>query len=222
PLISATFARAFLDVNREAFELDPAMFDGPLPAYVNCRSPRVKAGLGTIARVVSRGQEIYGKKLEFSEALERVRDYYVPFHEAVQSTINTTQSAFGACILIDCHSMPSIGLGRLANSANLADFVLGDCYGSACASPVMDEAEAWLVKTGYRVARNSPYAGGFTTRHYGRPTKGVHALQIEINRALYMNETTLRKKPSFQRLQRDMETLVARLGRLDLNGLRAA
>lgn len=222
PLVVATFARAFLDVNREAFELDPSMFKDALPGYVNSRSPRVQAGLGTIARVVARGQEIYGRKLSFAEALERIRDYYIPFHEAVQAAITETQSAFGACILIDCHSMPSTGLGPLAASRQLADFVLGDCYGSACAPAVTEAAEAWLTDQGYKVARNAPYAGGFTTRHYGRPGNAVHALQIEINRGLYMDEGTLRKKPGFEKLRNDMSGLVTYVGELDLHSLRAA
>ncbi len=222
PLVAATFARAFLDVNREAFELDPSMFDDALPGYVNSRSPRVQAGLGTIARVVARGQEIYGRKLSFAEALERIRDYYIPFHEAVQATIARTQAAFGACILIDCHSMPSTGLGPLAAGRPLAEFVLGDCYGSACSPSVTEAAEAWLTDKGYKVARNAPYAGGFTTRHYGRPCNAVHALQIEINRSLYMNEATLAKKPSFDQLRDDMSALISCLGELDLRRLRAA
>lgn len=222
PLVYATFARAFLDVNREAFELDPSMFKDTLPGYVNSRSPRVQAGLGTIARVVARGQEIYGRKLNFAEALERIRDYYIPFHETIQSAITETQSTFGACILIDCHSMPSTGLGPLAASRPLADFVLGDCYGSSCAPTVTEAAEAWLTAKGYKVARNAPYAGGFTTRHYGRPCNAIHALQIEINRGLYMEEATLAKKPSFDRLKNDMSGLVGCVGELDLRSLRAA
>ena len=221
PLIVANFARAFLDVNREAFELDPGMFEAPLPGYVNSRSPRVQAGLGTIARVVSQGKEIYNRKLNLDEALARIRDYYIPFHETVQSAIAETREAFGACLLLDCHSMPSSGVGQTANDKQLADFVLGDCYGSACAEIVVRTAEAWLKERGYSVGRNSPYAGGFTTRHYGRPATGIHALQVEINRRLYMDEPTLAKKPEFAALRDDMTGLVAKLGAIGPEALRA-
>ena len=222
PLIAATFARAFLDVNREAFELDPTMFEAPLPGYVNSRSPRVQAGLGTIARVVSQGKEIYSRKLRLDEALERIRDYYIPFHEAVQTVITETQETFGLCVLVDCHSMPSSGLGQSAAGKQLADIVLGDCYGSACAPVVVETAEAVLGDKGYKVGRNSPYAGGFTTRHYGRPQIGVHALQIEINRRLYMDETSLAKNPEFEELRADMTELVNRLGAIEAGQLQAA
>lgn len=222
PMVVANFARAFLDVNREAFELDPSMFEDALPGYVNSRSPRVQAGLGTIARVVSQGKEIYARKLRLDEALQRIRDYYIPFHETVQANIAETQKAFGTCILVDCHSMPSSGLGQATEGKRLADFVLGDCYGSACAPIVTEQAETWLQQRGYRVARNMPYAGGFTTRHYGRPANAVHALQIEINRGLYMDESSLMKKPEFDKLREDMSGLVACLGGIETGALKAA
>jgi N-formylglutamate amidohydrolase len=223
PLLKALFPRAFLDPNREAFELDPEMFADPLPAYVNTRSPRVIAGLGTIARIVGHGQEIYRCKLDFAEALWRINRLYRPYHRALADLIEATRLRFGLCILIDCHSMPSSGdaAGDQAGGSP-ADFVLGDCYGSACHAAVVETAEAWLEERGYAVVRNAPYAGGYTTRHYGRPRAGVHALQIEINRSLYMDERRLTRKPYLATLANEMPLLIEALGRIDVTALRAA
>ena len=212
PLISALFPRAFIDPNREAFELDPDMFADAVPAYVNTRSPRVAAGLGTIARVVATGEEIYRGKLQFEEALTRVNACYRPYHAALSDMIEGTRSRFGHCVLVDCHSMPSAGAPE--SSGARVDIVLGDCYGSSCARAVIDTAERLLRSLDYVVARNSPYAGGFTTRHYGRPRAGIHALQIEISRALYMDEAQLVQKPFFATLMGHMDRLIEALGRL--------
>ncbi|MCW2244806.1 N-formylglutamate amidohydrolase [Azospirillum fermentarium] len=220
PLIRALFPRAFLDVNREPYELDPEMFSDPLPSYVNTRSPRVAAGLGTIARVVANGEDIYRHKLTFPQAVERVNRYYHPYHNALNGLIQRTCARFGHCILVDAHSMPSAGTGEKDRSRRV-DIVLGDCYGNACAAPVMETADAFLRAKGYAVKRNSPYAGGYTTRHYGRPRFGVHALQIEINRTLYMDETTLERRPYLDTLAAHMAELLDTLGRLTAPSLRA-
>lgn len=217
PMIRALFPRAFLDVNREAFELDPEMFADLLPAYVNTKSARVAAGLGTIARIVATGEEIYRRKLRFAEALERVDRFYHPYHGALRSLVETTRDRFGHAVLLDCHSMPSMlgpGLPAMAGHSRL-DFVLGDCHGISCAPFVVEAAERHLRGLGYVVGRNAPYAGGFTTRHYGRPRFAVHALQIEINRAIYMDERTLTRKPYIATLARHMTGLAEVLGRLD-------
>lgn len=220
PLLRAHFPRAYVDANREPFELDPRMFRDALPGYANTRSPRVAAGLGTIARVVASGADIYRDKLPFAEALHRIRNYYWPYHSALRGLIESTTSRFGGCILLDCHSMPSVG-GPMDRDAGhrRVDFVLGDCHATSCAAAVTDTAERTLVKMGYHVTRNTPYSGGFVTRHYGRPEQGVHALQLEINRALYMDEGNLRRLPSLIRLRDDMERLVAALGQLEPGGL---
>ncbi|CAO3414463.1 N-formylglutamate amidohydrolase [Azospirillum doebereinerae] len=224
PLIRALFPRAFLDANREAYELDPEMFADPLPAYVNTRSPRVAAGLGTIARVVANGEDIYKGKLRFAEATERVERYYTPYHTALRRLVEETRAAFGHVLLIDCHSMPSPGPAPGPASAgdrgrNRPDIVLGDCYGNACAADVINAAEQFLRGLGYKVNRNNPYAGGYTTRHYGRPRQGIHALQIEIARNLYMDETALTRLPFLDVLARHMGELVDTLGRLPSDGL---
>ncbi len=222
PLLKALFPRAFLDPNREAFELDPDMFADDLPAYVNTRSPRVIAGLGTIARIVGQGQTIYRGKLSFGEALRRINRLYHPYHRALAHLIDATRRRFGHCILLDCHSMPSAG-DAAGDGCSMActDFVLGDCYGSACDGAVVATAEAWLAGRGFSVARNAPYAGGYTTRHYGRPRAGVHALQIEINRGLYMDERSFSRKPFLATLAKEMPLLVEALGHVDVAGPRA-
>jgi len=215
PLLRALFSRAFLDANREAYELDPDMFADSLPDYVNTRSPRVAAGLGTIARVVANGEEIYRAKLRFADAVQRVAHFYHPYHGALKALIEATTDRFGHCILIDSHSMPSAGSTERARDGRRVDLVLGDCFGSACAPVVIDTAEKLLRSKGYVVSRNTPYAGGFTTRHYGRPRTGVHALQIEINRDLYMDEATLDRLPYLSVLAEHMAELIATLGRID-------
>ncbi|WP_448188732.1 N-formylglutamate amidohydrolase [Azospirillum sp. sgz301742] len=220
PLLRALFPRAFLDANREAYELDPEMFADRLPAYVNTRSPRVAAGLGTIARVVANGEEIYRGKLRFTDAVQRVARFYHPYHGALKELIETTAARFGHCILIDSHSMPSAGSAERDRDGRRVDLVLGDCFGSACAPVVIDTAERLLRSKGYTVNRNAPYAGGFTTRHYGRPRTGVHALQIEINRDLYMDEATLDRLPFLNVLAEHMAELLTTLGRIDGNALR--
>lgn len=192
PLLKSLYPRVFLDCNREPYELDPAMFDSPLPKFVNSRSPRVAAGLGTIARVIATGEEIYAGRLEVDMALARIRTHYFPYHEMLRTMVERTRDRFGVCLLIDCHSMPSVGGPMDADpGSRRVDIVLGDCFGTACAPAITTFAETVLSDLGFAVKRNVPYAGGFTTRHYGRPTEGVHALQIELNRSLYMDETQI-------------------------------
>jgi N-formylglutamate amidohydrolase len=212
PLLAARFPRAFLDVNREAWELDPTMFSDPLPNFVNIRSPRVRMGLGTIARVVASGEEIYARKLRFAEAKRRVEGLYNPYHHALHRLVGETENAFGGYLLIDCHSMPSAA--SEAGGQVAADIVLGDCHGASCVAHVVDAARSLLTRRGFSVALNAPYAGGFTTGHYGNPRRGRHALQIEINRGLYMDERSYRKKTGFARLVSEMTDLVAHLGQL--------
>src|SRR5438132_4778840 len=211
PLLSARFPRAYVDVNREAYELDPSMFCEALPKFVNASSPRVLMGLGTIARLVASGEEIYAEKLRFAEVQDRIERHYRPYHQVLSRLVEETDALFRGCLLIDCHSMPSgvgSGCGR-----SWADIVLGDCHGGACAPEILEAARSFLVERGFSVAINAPYAGGFTTDHYGRPGLQRHALQIEINRALYMNEQSYRRKSYFARLARELTELITRLGR---------
>ncbi|HSU04476.1 MAG TPA: N-formylglutamate amidohydrolase [Acetobacteraceae bacterium] len=208
PLLAATFPRAFCDPNREAWELDPTMFADPLPSWVNTTSPRVGAGLGTIARIVASGETIYRNKLRFSDAERRIRQCWQPYHDTLSALIGGTQAVFGGCLLLDCHSMPAQAPGGRHSGA---DFVLGDAHGTACAPRIARLIEQVLTAIGYSVRRNDPYAGGYITRHYGRPRSGVHALQIEIARGLYMDEARIERLPRFATVQRDMTSLMSRL-----------
>lgn len=216
PLVKACFARAYLDPNREAFELDPSMFEDTLPDFVNTHSPRVRAGLGTIARVVASGEEIYARKLRFAEALQRVEELYRPYHRSLGRLLDATRQHFGFYVLLDCHSMPSTTLPPNRNGQRgRMDIVLGDCHGTSCHPSVADTAQRLLSDKGYAVVRNSPYAGGFTTSHYGKPEEGGHCLQIELGRGLYMDERTYERKPFLTRLARDMRELASALAAIN-------
>ncbi|WP_439817240.1 N-formylglutamate amidohydrolase [Zavarzinia sp. CC-PAN008] len=221
PLLRALFPRAYLDPNREPYELDPGMFADSLPTHANTRSIRVAGGLGTIARVVADGAEIYRTKLSFAEAESRIGQCYRPYHEALAGLLAETRAAFGFAVLIDCHSMPSVA-GPAERDAGLGrpDMVLGDRWGASCAPALMERAAACLRAMGYAVARNDPYAGGYITHNYGRPGEGVHALQIEVNRALYMDEERIERSGGLPGLAADMRHLVEDLGGLTLAALR--
>lgn len=213
PLIRAHFPRAYLDVNREPWELDPTMFVEPLSERFNTTSPRVAAGLGTLARVVAENKPIYKERLTLDDARMRIEGIYQPYHATMQRLLTEAYGAFGVAVLIDCHSMP-----RLSRSGDRLgpDVVLGDRYGTTCAPILADLAEMVFAGAGLRVARNRPYAGGFCTRTYGRPQHGVHALQIELSRHLYMNEVTLEKNGDFAAVRQLVDRLVATLTSFDL------
>jgi len=202
PVMAARFPRALLDLNREPYELDPRMFEGRLPPFANTRSMRVAGGLGTIPRIVADGQEIYRGRVSVDEALRRIEWLYKPYHRTLRQLVNRTASLFGHAVLIDCHSMPSTSVSR--DDGLKADIVLGDRYGTSCVGVLTDLVDVTLRAKGYSVTRNKPYAGGFITEHYGEPALGRHALQIEINRALYMDERTITKRPGFETLLRDL------------------
>jgi len=216
PMLRAHFPRAYLDVNREPWELDPTMFVEPLSDRFNTTSPRVAAGLGTLARVVAENKPIYRDRLTLDDARMRIEGIYHPYHAALQKLLSEAISAFGVALLIDCHSMPRI---TRANDKAAPDIVLGDRYGTTCAPGLVDLAETIFSSAGLRVARNRPYAGGFATRTYGRPQHGVHALQIEISRHLYMNEVTLAKNADFDAIRALVERLIFALIGLDLVSL---
>ncbi len=205
PLLAARFPRAFCDVNREQWELDPGMFTDRLPPYCNTGSPRALAGFGTIARVVGEGEAIYRRKLSFEEARARIEACWTPYHAALTTLIRAARARHDACLLIDCHSMPS-ERGRQA-----AGFVLGDNHGTSCAGAVTSFMEAELTRTGHRVRRNDPYAGGFVTRHYGDPAAGVHVLQLEVARSLYWDERRRMKASGFDAVRRILATVIAAL-----------
>lgn len=216
PLLAATFPRVYCDANREAWELDPGMFDGPLPDFVNSASPRVGAGLGTIARVVASGEAVYRRRLSFEEAADRIRALWEPYHAALSSLIDETLRQHGCCLLIDCHSMPSLP----PEGGRMAEMILGDAHGTAAAPRATRLLEESLSALGYRLRRNDPYAGGYVTRHYGRPREGVHVIQLEIARGLYMDERRIQRLPGLATLRADMDRFVARLMAEDWSFLR--
>jgi len=223
PLMRAHFPRAYLDVNREPYELDPKMFSGGLPNFANTRSMRVAGGLGTIARIVGEAQEIYTGKLSVDEGLERIELLYKPYHRALRRLLGRSQRAFGVVVLVDCHSMPSASLAN--EPAPRADIVLGDRYGTSCGGALAEVFEDCFRAAGLFVTRNKPYAGGYITEHYGNPISNCHAIQIEINRALYMDERSFAPSPNFMQLATLIQATFARIigsGAVALSPLRNA
>lgn len=210
PLLRAHAPRSFIDLNREPYELDPRMFDGPLPGYVNSASPRVAGGLGTIPRVVAEGEDIYRHKLTFAEALARIETVYLPYHRALAALVDEVMAKNGTMLLVDCHSMPSTAISHMAPRGSI-DVVLGDRFGASCGTELTAMAESLFAAEGFRVVRNKPYAGGFITQNQGVPMRGRHALQIEINRGLYLNEATFEKSRNFASLQAAMNRIVGEL-----------
>jgi N-formylglutamate amidohydrolase len=221
-VLAARYARAYVDVNREPYELDPSMFEDELPEFARARTARVAAGLGSIARLVAEGREIYDRKLTFAEANRRIEAVHQPYHQALCSLVRQTKAAHGGAILIDWHSMPgaAAGHGGAAGSRRRIDVVLGDRFGSTCSEDLTALVERELTAMGYITARNAPYAGGYTTEAYGRPVEGVHALQIEISRALYLDETSLQPSNGFARLAGDLERVFQKLAALKPSSLR--
>jgi N-formylglutamate deformylase len=205
PLIAAAFPRAYVDLNRAPAELDAAMFDGPLPVPADPTSPRVQAGLGVIPRIVREGAEIYRGKLSADEARLRLGAFYRPYHAELARLANDTEARFGLAVMIDCHSMPS--------APQAPDIVLGDRYGVAASPLVTRSAEEAFLAQGFSVVRNIPYAGGYSTQIHGRPALRRHALQIEINRALYLDEDRMQPSSQFAafhaRLMAGIRTLLA-------------
>jgi N-formylglutamate amidohydrolase len=218
PLMRAHFPRCYVDVNREPYELDPRMFDGRLPSFANTRSMRVAGGLGTVARVVGEAQEIYHERIPVSEALRRIEGLYKPYHRALRRLMSRIHRDFGAAVLVDCHSMPS-AVGAKDDRPR-ADIVIGDRYGTSCVGAVADTMEEALRDLGYSVNRNKPYAGGFITEHYGNPASGLHSVQLEVNRALYMDERRFERGASFVQLAADLVTMADRLAAVPLEELR--
>src|ERR1700730_6818294 len=195
PLVRVKFPRSYVDVNREPYELYPRMCSGRLPSFANTRSMRVAGGLGTIPRVVGDGQEIYRERLSVDDALARIEALYKPYHRALRRLINKAHQAFGAVVVVDCHSMPSIGVSR--DEPRRPDMVIGDRYGTSCAGLLPDMGEETMSRLGASGGRNKPYAGGFITEHYGNPASGLHTIQLELNRAIYMDERRRERGPRF-------------------------
>ncbi|MBV9549549.1 MAG: N-formylglutamate amidohydrolase [Alphaproteobacteria bacterium] len=206
PLLTAEFPRVFLDVNRGAGEIDAAMFSGPLQVAMDPPSARVAAGLGVIPRIVRDGAEIYRGKLKMEEAGTRLEKLYRPYHQKLAALVHETCVRFGVAVVVDCHSMPS--------ALRAPDIVLGDRYGASAAPALSRVAEQAFAREGFSVARNAPYAGGHTTILYGRPARGCHALQIEVNRGLYLDEDKIVRKQSFERIKLRLTAALTRLVRI--------
>lgn len=206
-LLHATFARAFVDLNRDARELDASMFSDGVPRVAGMPSARVKAGLGCLPRVGASGRDIYASQISRADGQFRLETVHDRYHAALQSEIDALKQDWADVFVIDCHSMPSRQPGR----SNLPDIVLGDRFGSSCSAKLTSRVERFFRREGFSVTRNAPYAGGYTTRRYGRPRRGVHVLQIELNRGLYMNEADVEKSTQFDHLQETVSRLIAEI-----------
>ena len=208
PLISAEFPRAFLDVNRAEDELDPALIAA---AAIRSKTLRVSAGLGVVPRVVSEGRPIYDGKITLTEARARIEACHKPYHSAIGTALRRATECFNVGMLVDCHSMPSEG-GRL--TSRRAEIVVGDCYGVSCGSDVSDAVVGLFRRAGFRVARNAPFAGGYLTHRYGRPRRGYHAVQVEIDRALYLDEARVEPSPGYADFRAALEPVISGLADL--------
>ena len=173
-------------------------------------NPRIASGLGVIPRVVANGRPIYRGKLQLTEAKARIADHWKPYHSALQRELTEARRLFGMALLIDCHSMPHEAIETMAQTgAGRPEVVLGDRFGAACGAEIIDRVEAAFLSAGLRVARNAPFAGAYVTQHYGRPQKGQHVIQVEIDRALYMNEQAIRPNSRFQAFKRQLTRVMA-------------
>ena len=208
PLLAARMPRAWLDVNRSADELDPALIEGQRRGPHN---PRVASGLGVVPRVVSGGRPIYSGKLSQSEVRARLRDVWYPYHGALRRLVDENVATFGRSILVDCHSMPHEALDYLSIGRKRPDIVLGDRFGSAASAEVSDVIEAEFTRAGFTVSRNAPFAGAFIAQHYGRPRASRHVVQVEIDRAAYMDEATLTPHSGYEGVKARLGKVIARL-----------
>jgi N-formylglutamate deformylase len=198
PLLTASAPRAYVDLNRGADELDPGVVEGVRHVTHN---PRISSGLGVIPRVVANGRAIYRGRIRLSEARSRISEIWVPYHATLQRLLSEARQEFGSAILIDCHSMPHEAIDAISSGNRTPDVVLGDRFGAACAPDIIDRVEAAFASAGLRVARNAPFAGAYIAQHYGRPSRGQHAVQVEIDRSLYMDEKFIRPHDGFADLR---------------------
>lgn len=217
PTVTVNFPRSYVDVNREPYELDPRMFTGRMPSFANTRSMRVAGGLGTIPRVVGDGQEIYRTRINVNDALARIETLYKPYHRALRRLIDKAHRTFGTVVVVDCHSMPSVGVSR--DEPPRPDVVIGDRYGTSCAPLLPDTVEQTMSRLGYSVGRNKPYAGGFITEHYSNPISGLHTIQLELNRAVYMDERRHERSAGFAQVATDFAALANALATMPLGEL---
>ncbi len=211
-LVHALFPRVFVDVNRGRGELDPAMYRDRMEVRADAPSRRVASGLGVIPRVGADGQQLYRRRLKFQDAQARLVRFYEPYHDALAGLIAEVRDRFGFAIVMDMHSMPE-------HSAPGVDFVLGDRHGQSCDPRITEAVEAGLRSQGFVTVRNTPYAGGHTTEHYGQPATGVHVIQIEINRGLYLHETRVRPNAKFDIFRDNLQLFIGEFAARNWNGL---
>ena len=211
PLLSARFPRAYLDLNREPYELDPELVEDPLPPHANTQSIRVAGGLGTVARIVADGENIYYHRLSLRSVLTRIDQLYFPFHAELNRLVDETRRLFGYAVLVDCHSMPSSAMAP--GGGQRPDIVLGDRFGASADPHLSQLVRDAFAKRGFKVQMNRPYAGGYITEHHGRPVRGVHALQLEINRGLYVDEQTFTESSGYASLEAALTSIAAELFR---------
>lgn len=209
PLLAATLPRAWVDLNRGPTELDPSLIAGARSPGLN---QRIAAGLGVIPRIVAEGKPIYDGKISLTEARARVRDVHEPYHARLESLLMRARRMFGYAILFDCHSMPSEAL-RAAPRVNrqVPQIVLGDRFGAAAPRQIVNATLDAFEAEGFVVARNAPFAGGYITQRYGRPARGLNAIQIEIDRGLYLDQETLERKPEFDDVAARLQAVISRL-----------
>ena len=209
PLLTANAPRAYLDLNRGPDELDSALIEG---VRRNPHNPRIASGLGVIPRVVANGRQIYRGKITLEDAHGRIASYWRPYHDRLQTLLDESRNHFGEAILIDCHSMPNEAVETVGPPGSARpDIVLGDRFGATASGEIVERVEAAFAGVGLRVARNMPFAGAFITQHYGRPSRRQHAVQIEMNRALYMDEARLEPNANFDTFKALLESVVAEI-----------
>ncbi|WP_069300997.1 N-formylglutamate amidohydrolase [Neptunicoccus sediminis] len=209
PLLCASAPRAYVDLNRGIEELDAAAIEGVRASKGN---PRVASGLGVIPRVVSEGRALISGKITMAQAQTRLERYYTPYHAQLADLLRTARAAFGQVLLVDCHSMPHEAVANVSGVFGRSpDIVLGDRFGSSCDNLFVEEIESFLKQEGFRVARNTPFAGAYIAQAYGRPSSGQHCLQIEIDRSLYLNEKTVTKSDQFDDVRKSLSKVAAQI-----------
>lgn len=208
-LIAADFPRAFIDVNRAPDDIDPSLLDGPWPGALN-PTIRSERGIGLIRRLIGPGQPVYDRLLPVAEVQVRIDDHYRPYHEHLEQTLAALKRRFGAVYHVNCHSMKSVGNATTPDGpAQRVDIVVGDLHGTSCAPGFTALVVEVFASRGYSVAVNDPYAGAHILERHGNPSAGTHSLQVEINRALYMDEQTQERHDGFEKLRMDLESVAA-------------
>lgn len=219
PLLAASAPRAFVDLNRSCEDLDPALIYGVGSVGLNAR---VASGLGVVPRVVAIGRPIYNGKISLVEAQTRLQNIWHPYHQRLQALLDTTRRKFGHVVLIDCHSMPHAAVNPEQRSDISPEIVIGDRFGAAAAPKIVDQVQAAFVAGGFQVMRNNPFAGAYIGQHYGKPQRGQHVIQIEIDRSLYMDEATILPLPDFAEFQTRLRVVIAQIVALEIEQVRLA